>query len=441
MERSLRWSVLLLVAACAGCRNASADAKPSPSPLPPVATVVARQGVIHPTLQIAGVITPYRQVGIAANLSEPITDVAVQEGQRVRAGQVLARLLTDDLQASLASAERVVAEDVARYGQTAYQTNAVSAQDAAAVRSAQAALHQTEVNLAGATTDLRRYESLFSQGYLPAQTVEQQRTTVSSDAAAVQSARAALNQAVANAQANGTGQNAGEQQQELAAARATADAAEADAEQLRRQIARATIVAPVDGVIDAVNANPGEYPSGRQLFTEEQIDRVYAVLPASTAQALDIRPGATAIVTTGGRRRDRGTVAAVLDQVQPGTTNFTVKVLVANPDYHLRAGMPATGLVDEQPVSGVMIPVAAFIDDSRSGVYVVSNGVARTHTVSEVRDDGRNAIVTGLDPNTVVVANVAQANVGNGDRVATSSSPGPSTANPPAASPRRANAP
>jgi len=307
------------------------------------------------------------------------------------------------------------------------------------VRSAQAALHQAEVNLTGATTDLRRYESLFSQGYLPEQTVEQQRTTVSSDAAAVQSARAALNQAIANAQANGSGSNAGEQQQELLAARAAADAAEADAEQLRRQIARATIVAPVDGVIDSVNANPGEYPSGRQLFTEEQIDRVYAVLPASTAQALDIRPGATAIVTTAGRRRDRGTVAAVLDQVQPGTTNFTVKVLVANADYHLRAGMPVTGSVDEEPVSGVMIPVTAFIDDSRSGVYVVSNGIARTHTVSEVKDDGRNAIVTGLEPNAVVVANVAAANVGNGDRVATASSPGPSsTNNPPAPSPTTA---
>jgi hypothetical protein len=104
--------------------------------------------------------------------------------------------------------------------------------------------------------------------------------------------------------------------------------------------------------------------------------------------------------------------------------------------------MPVTGLVDEQPVSGVMIPVTAFIDDSRTGVYIVSNGIARTHTVSEVKDDGRNAIVTGLDPNTVVVANVAVANVGNGDRVATASSPGPSPTNNPAAeSPSPANAP
>jgi multidrug efflux pump subunit AcrA (membrane-fusion protein) len=423
MVRSLRGAVLLLVAGCAGCSNASADSKASPSPAPAVATVVARQGVINPSLQVAGVIAPYRQVGVAANLAEPITDVLVQEGQRVRAGQVLARLLTDDLEAQLVAAERVVAEDVAHYGSTSYQTNAVNAQDVAAVNSAQAALHQAEVNLAGANTDLRRYESLLAQGYLPEQTVAEQRTTVASDAAAVQSARAALNQAQANARANGSGVNAGEQQQELIEARAAADAAEASAEELRRQIARATITAPVDGIIDAVNANPGEYPSGRELFTEEQIDRVYAILPASTSQALDVRIGSAATVSAGGQRHDRGTVVAVLDQIQPGTTNFTVKVLIPNGDYHLRAGMPVTGTITEQPVSGVMIPVAAFVDDSRTSVYVVSNGVARTRTVAEVKDDGTNAIVTGLPLNSVVVADVSAANVGNGDAVTSKSNP------------------
>ncbi len=380
----------------------------------------AHEGTLQPTLQIAGVIAPYRQVGIAANLSEPIADVYVQEGQRVRAGQVLAKLVTDDLEASLASAERVVAEDVARYSQTAYQTHAVNAQDAAAIRSAQETLRQAQVNLAGAQTDLRRYLSLQAQGYLPEQTVDQQRTTVSSDAAAVSSARAALNQAIANANANGSGDTAGEQQQELAAAREAANAAEASAEQLRREIARATIVAPVDGVIDAVNANPGEYPSGRQLFTEEQIGQVYAILPSSTTQVVDLQMGATATIAAGGStRRDRGTVAAVLDQVQPGTTNFTVKVLLDNPDSHLHAGMPVTATVNERPVHGVIVPVAAFVDDTRSAVYVVSQGAVRTHSVSEVKDDGTNAVVTGLPVNAAVVADVSGSNVGNGDHVST----------------------
>jgi multidrug efflux pump subunit AcrA (membrane-fusion protein) len=90
-------------------------------------------------------VTPLRQVGIAADLTEPIGDVDVQEGQTVRAGQVLAHLLTDDLEAQLASSERVTAEDVARYAQAAYQTNAVNAQDDSAVRSAQDNLHQARV--------------------------------------------------------------------------------------------------------------------------------------------------------------------------------------------------------------------------------------------------------------------------------------------------------
>jgi HlyD family secretion protein len=404
---------------CAGCSSATgADSRPAPTPGPYVATIVVGQGTIHPTLQIAGVITPYRQVGIAADLSEPIADVDVQEGDRVRSGQALAHLATDDLEAQLASAQRVTAEDVAKYEQAAYQTNATNAQDAAAIRTAQSSLHQAQVNLAGAETDLKRYEGLEAQGYLAPQTVDQQRTSVSSDAAAVNTAQAALNQAAANAAANGRGNNAGVQQAELQSARETADAAQATVEQLRRQIARATIVSPVDGVVDAVNANPGEYPSERQLFTIEQVASVYALLPTSTSQVVQIPTGAPASITVSGSPHlDYGKVVAVLDELQPGTTNFTVKVLVPNADGHLHAGMPVTGNLTLPAVNGIEIPVSAFIDDTHSTVYAVENGIAKTVDVHDVRDDGTNAIVTGIAAGTRIVSDVDSANVGNGDRV------------------------
>ncbi len=409
--------------ALGGCSSRSGGAKAGASPPPPsVTTTVASNGTISPTLVVSGVIVPFRQVGIAADLSEPITEVDVQEGDRVHAGQVLTRLLTDDLQAQLAAAERVVSEDIARFSQTTYQVGAVNAQDQSAIGSAQSALHQAVVNLAGAETDLKRYVSLERQGYLPAQTVDEQRTTVASDRAAVTSAQAALSSAIANGRANGSGANAGEQQQELVAARAAADAAQASVEQLKRQIARAVIVSPIDGVVDAVNANPGEYPSGRQLFTIEQTANVYAVLPASTAQVVQIRNGASAtIVAAGTTKRDRGRVVAVLDQVQPGTTNFTVKVLVPNADGHLHAGMPVTGTLSMPPVSGVEIPMTAFVDDTHTSVYVVSESVVRSHTVTDIKDDGTHAIVSGLAAGTTVVKDVQANDVGNGDRVATGS--------------------
>ncbi len=379
----------------------------------------AATGTITPTLQIAGVIVPYRQIGVAADLNEPITEVDVQEGDHVHAGQVLARLLTDDLEAQLASAQRIESEDTARFSQTAYQVGANNALDASAISSARAALHQDEVNLDGANVDLTRYASLASQGYLPQQTVDEQRTTVASDQAAVTAARASLAQAIANARANGTGGNAGEQQQELAASRDAANSAEASVVQLQREIARAVIVAPADGIIDAVNANPGEYPTSRELFTIEQTTSVYAVLPASSAQVVQIQPGAAAtLVTPGSTRHDAGRVVAVLDQVQPGTTNFTVKVEVANADGHLHAGMPVTGTVDLPAVTGIEVPVTAFVDDTRTSVYTVDGGTVRTHAVSEVKDDGKNAIVTGLPSGTIVVQNVENTTVGDGDRVA-----------------------
>ncbi len=382
--------------------------------------MVAKQGTIHPALQIAGVITPLRQVGIAADLSEPIGDVDVQEGDRVHVGQPLAHLITDDLEAQLASAQRTTAEDVARYAQAAYQTDATNAQDAAAIRSAQDSLRQARVSLAGAETDLKRYQTLLDQGYMAAQTVDQQRTTVAADAAAVSTAQAALNQAVANARANGRGNNAGVQQAELQSARAAADAAQATVEQLRREIGRAAIVSPLDGVVDAVNANPGEYPSGRQLFTIEQISSVYALLPSSTAQVVQIQNGAPVSLTTSATtRRDSGKVVAVLDALQPGTTNFTVKVLVPNADGHLHAGMPVSGTVALPPVSGIEIPITAFIDDTHDGVYTVANGVVSTTKVTEVKNDGTNSIVTGLNAGATIVANVDDVNVGNGDKVNT----------------------
>lgn len=417
-SRAVIGVALVLAAGCSSGK--SAGARPSPSPAPYVATVVVERGTIHPTLQIAGVITPYRQVGIAADLSEPIADVDVQEGDHVKAGQTLAHLVTNDLEAQLASARRITAEDVAKYDQTAYQTNATNAQDEAAIRTAQASVHQAEVNLAGAETDLKRYEDLEAQGYLAPQTVDQQRTTVSSDTAAVNSAQAALNQAVANAAANGSGNDAGVQQAELESARETADAAQATVEQLRRQIARATIVSPVDGVVDAVNANPGEYPAERELFTIEQVSSVYALLPTSTAQVVQIPIGAPASITVSGSPQiNQGKVTAVLDELQPGTTNFTVKVLVPNGNGRLHAGMPVTGDLTLPPVSGLEIPVSAFIDDTHSSVYVVDNGVAKTVDVHDVRDDGTNAIVTGLAAGSRIVSDVDSADVGNGDRVST----------------------
>jgi multidrug efflux pump subunit AcrA (membrane-fusion protein) len=437
-----RFGALLvaLTVVCAGCSSGKPKAAPSPAPY--VKTALVERGTIHPTLIVAGVVAPLRQVGVTADLTEPIADVYVQEGDRVHAGQPLARLVTDDLEASLASAERTTAENEQRYAQAAYTVNATNASDVSAIRSARAAVHQAQVSLAGALTDLKRYETLEAQGYLAPQSVDQQRTTVASDQASVNSAQATLNQAVASQQANGLGNTAGAQQSSLQSDRAAADASAATVEQLRRQLARAAIVSPVDGIVDAVNANPGEYPTERQLFTIEQISSVFAILPTSTTQIVQVPTGAkTSVEVTGASRKLSGKVAAVLDEVEPGTTNFTVKVLVPNSDSYLRAGMPVTGDIDLTPVSGLEVPVTAYVDDTRTTVYTVENGIIKTTNVREIQDDGKDAIVTGLSAGQRIVLDVGSATVGNGDKISLRPPPSPSPSPGDKASPAASDTP
>jgi multidrug efflux pump subunit AcrA (membrane-fusion protein) len=423
-------AVVLSALCCNGC-GGKAEAKPPPPP--EVQTVAAHSGTIWPSVEIAGVIAPYRQVAVTANLSEPISEVDVVEGQHVRAGQVLARQLVDDLEAQLVSSERVVGEDEARLAQTQYQTVATTAQNLTSVASAADALRQAQVNLSGAQTDLKRYEALAAGGYIPLQTLDQQRVVVATDRQAVAAAVATLSAARINNSANGTGQNAGEQQQDLEAAKAAVDAAQATVSQLKLEMGRAVMTAPVAGIVDSVNANPGEYPSGRQLFTIEQNAQVYALLPASAAQVISIRNGAAASIETNTSyianpqlHKDHGLVEAVLDQVQPGTTNFIVKVLVNNADSHLRAGMPVNGFVDLPAVRGIVIPVTAFVDDTRTTVLSVENDVIHLQPVGLIAEDGASAVVTGLSANTLVVKNVTNTTVGNGDRVSVNGSPSPS---------------
>ncbi len=284
--RALFISGALLSSGCA----AKTQLVPAPTAAP-VQTTIALATVIHPSQTLPGMIAPYRSIGISSELAEPVTAVNVREGDHVRRGMLLAQLKTDDLEASLLSAQSVGAEDDARTAATLCSAQQTFAQGNNDVRTAQAALARAQITLAAAQHDFTRAQTLAAEGYLPQQTLDQPRTAIDNDLQAVRTARAALTGAVSNARANGS-MNAGLQGANMAAARATHRAALVSVEQIARQIARATIVSPVDGVVANVNIDPGEYPSGRQLFTIEENAHVYAILNASSSQAFKIREGA-----------------------------------------------------------------------------------------------------------------------------------------------------
>jgi len=106
-------SLLAFVLGCGGGDGASSGQEgPGPSPGGPggartVAVEVApvETGSIARMLTVSGVVEPIRTVGVNSQLSGALLSVLVEEGNAVRAGQVLAQLDDRELQAELAAAE------------------------------------------------------------------------------------------------------------------------------------------------------------------------------------------------------------------------------------------------------------------------------------------------------------------------------------------------
>jgi RND family efflux transporter MFP subunit len=435
---STRTVTLALIAAAllGGCGQGAAKrtrTAPSPNPIP---TAAAKQTSVHAISSISGVIAPFQNVAITSSLSEPADSVNVLEGDHVRAGQVIAVLDTADLRAELAqavanvqSAIRTVESDDAKVAQSRFTQTLNIGQGSESVKSARASLVSAQVTLKNDTVNLDRDRALLGNGYVAQQTFDQQQTLVNTDASTLRTAQANLQSAVINDQVNGT-TTTGLQAANVAAAVADANAARAAVEQARAQvlqyqvsIAKAKIVAPVDGIVVNRNMNPGEYPGSRTIFTIQQLDRVYAMLNASSADTFAIPVGAPVTLAVSGNssRIYTGKVSAVLGQVTPGSTNFTVEVIVGNPDGKLQSGLPVTATTTLPAVSGIGIPTAAFLDDSHTTVMVADDElvdvVAKTVKVRELGSDGTTSIVSGLKAGQAVIAN-GQLGVADGQSLA-----------------------
>ncbi|HTW83968.1 MAG TPA: efflux RND transporter periplasmic adaptor subunit [Candidatus Sulfotelmatobacter sp.] len=371
-----------------------------------VPVITAADGTVSPVSELSGLIAPLQNVGITSSLSEPTDVITVQEGDLVRKGQVLARLDTADLVAEYNSDMATYNSDIAKADQTYDQAGLTIIQNSNTVDQARAAVRAAQHTLAVDALNLKRDAELLKNGYVAQQTYDQQALTVKNDQETIAQDQVTLANDVKQVQANGS-TSTGLQGATVQSARAAAEAALAQAQQVKVSISKAVIYSPIDGVVVNRNLNLGEYPGTRQIFTLQETDRVYAVLNGSGGQIVGIRAGSPVAVesTLLPGKKIYGTTVGVLSPVQPGATNFVVNVVIDNARNLLKPGMVVTGLAQLPSATGVRIPSTAFLDTTNSTVEVVRDGIVHTANVLLVAQDDKNAVVRGLQPGTIVVAN------------------------------------
>lgn len=123
----------------------------------PVEVAVAELGTAARVMSATGTVEPIRSVGINAQLGGALTRVAVEEGDLVRAGEILAEIDSRELEAQLASSEanlavaKSVAERSKQLREQQINTVAEFERDQAAYTAAQASRDQLRTRLGFAT--------------------------------------------------------------------------------------------------------------------------------------------------------------------------------------------------------------------------------------------------------------------------------------------------
>jgi len=282
------------------------------------------------------------EVRVATKVPGNILRVAVEEGDVVAPGSVLAVLDTVDL--GLMRSQNAADRDQAR-ANLALLTAGSRKED---IGGARAVVAQRSADLDGAEKELARQQALLDRGLGAAKAVDDARVRRDMAKAALDAANEALVRLIK-----------GSRPEEIAGARAAYARAQAKLEAAQSQVDDGVIRSPLAGVVTSKLVESGEYVNaGAGIVVVSDLSRPWLTVFVTGADLPKVKVGETAHVTTDAHG-DKGHDGRVI-YVSP-TAEFTprnvqtrderaklvyrVKILLDNSDGTFKPGMPADALV------------------------------------------------------------------------------------------------
>lgn len=347
-QRLLGFAALTLffLSGCGKQNSASANSGPAGMPAPPVTVAKAVQMPIPIEVNAIGNVQPYRTVAVKSMVDGQLVKVLVEQGQDVRAGQLLFELDKKPFEAVLQQAQGNLDKSIATANNSRAQAN--------------------------------RYAALLKEGVIASQVAEEQEAQAKSDAAAVETARAAVQTAKVN-------------------------------------LAYTEIHAPIDGRCGAILVNLGNNVKANDvnpLITINQITPIYVQFPVPEAQLQAVRARATKglqvrALFPNDPNPATGTLTFIDNAVDPTTGTIKLMGTFQNRDRRLWPG----AFVNVQLVLGaqqnaIVVPAVA-VQSSQQGNYVFvvkPDGTATMQPVPAPRTYRQLAVIAqGVQPGEAVV--------------------------------------
>ena len=305
---------------------------------------------------------------IAPRVRGLVSEVAVHDNQRVRAGDVLVRIDPEEYQARLSAADADLSAARAGVDANVAALDKLDAEQRLAganVRVSQSAILAADAETIRAGLDRMRFEHLAATGAVTAREADTVRATAISARANGQRSRAALD--VSLAQEAVTAGRRAELIAAIATSRAGVERAAGAVELAKQDAAHVVIRAPVDGIIGDRQVQAGDYVQpGTMLMSVVPMNTLYVTANFKETQIARMRPGQSAeiFVDAVGGEAMKGVVDSIapasgsqfaLLPFEPGTGNFTkivqrvpvrIRIVDGASRDELRPGLSVTVRVD-----------------------------------------------------------------------------------------------
>ncbi|NBV22962.1 MAG: efflux RND transporter periplasmic adaptor subunit [Proteobacteria bacterium] len=451
----MRLDQLLALLALAAPTVFAADA-------PALRVATPTRGDVHRFVTQPGTIRPLQQVTLYARLPGYVKSIAVDKGDAVKAGTVLAELDAPELLLDLARARGELAKsksDVARAGAELAKSQADIARTQAEITLAGALAHKAEAELHAAIAVATRAQAELpkTQAELNVAKLDFDRLTegrrkspdlvvpaqvdaakarletagaqigvlkAAADAAGAEAeaakarrtgAEASIKAAQAQAEATRAGQEAA--RAVVAAGQAAVEVAQANVQRTEAFAEFTRLTAPFSGIITArfvdlgafiPAATSGNAAQNAAIVTLMDFDTVRVQVPMTELEAALVAKGQPVKVALDGLpgKVFEGTVTRFAGALDETTRTMLVEAELPNPGHTLRPGMYATVRVGvEQHTNVMLVPSEAVVMEKTAAfLFLADGGKAKKTPVKIGFNDGAKVeIVSGLAESAKVI--------------------------------------
>jgi RND family efflux transporter MFP subunit len=346
-----------------------------------IQTTTVQRASFQRQVDLSGTLVSPDQVRVSSEVAGKVTEVLIEIGQEVTAGQPLVRLDTTELNLALQRAESALRQTEAQLGIDASKPDQLPPEESvAAVRTAAAQRDDARAQLA-------RAQELVAKGLLPKAELDTTQTRLKITEAAYQAAL-----------------------ENIQALRASLQDRRANLDLARKKLNDAVIRAPVDGAIAERTVQRGEYirentpvltiVKMNPLMLRTAVQEKHAnLVHQNQAVEFHVEPYPDDVFT--------GKIAFISPAIDQATRTFAAEILVDNPARRLKPGFFAKGQVTVAHDQNVMAVPEETISNLAgvASVYIIQNGVAKQQTVQLGQQEGKFVeILNGLKGDEILAA-------------------------------------